>query len=167
MKNILAEDVMDWRVVCEDNLGDHNSMTFELKLAGPIVQRHKNIRCGLNCLNWFDFIIDINKEIAKLDICKVQDISDLDVHVANLHKAVNDVWHRNSRKRVVNSRTQPIWWNASLKALRSKVRAFRRRVQKEICEDSRNRLRVEYKKCKSFLKKEIKKAKLSSFTAYK
>lgn len=164
-KNLDTRLIKDWMVLDDVTSSDHNLMVFTVdfvKYEGRTLKK----RWKLRNLDWVNFQSRIYQLTEKnpLDDLNPMEIGsfveEMEGEILNICKETELKNRRGTREKHV------IWWSPELTSIRSRVRAFRRKYQKEQDVILRNEKRMDYKKELAMYRKRMCAAKKKHFQNY-
>lgn len=145
---------------------DHNMMVG--KIDGINVVLHKRDRISVGKLKSFKVKSKLKKLLKQYDT-DITELEDFNSEIVELQDHILNNLKSNVQNNSYNCKfdKSKFWWNAGLEKMRSRVRAQRRRFQRERTDlDLRERYRAEFRKGLAYYKRSIANAKRESFKRY-
>lgn len=161
--NSLNVIVSNWRTLTEENLSDHRTITYDLKLERPIeVARQSEQGWSVKGLNKGTLVESLKMTIANNK--QGETVAELQ---ENLKLASNKALPR--KKNYNNNRKPAYWWTEDIAQTRVQCIQARRRYTRanrstNILEEEKERIHNEYKTKKDILTKRIESAKKMSWS---
>jgi ribonuclease HI len=157
---------------------DSNRFNYEFEVSDAISNSDHNLvvlkvymdmvsneieRVRISRLNWFRLKIDIKYIINNMKLLHINR-DNIESIIDDTQKQVFEICR--SKPKTGTKRNGAYWWNPALRCHRSRVRALRRRFQREAVEDVRTNLKVRYKQELALYKRKIIAAKRNAVKDY-
>ena len=115
--NNIIDKMMDWKVIRNVSLSDHNRITYKLNSELPISTTiFRNIRKT----DWEKY-----KSMLKVEISKMKsdfELKELDDKARLVEEAINKSYEASNQPRTTKQSSKPKWWNAELDKLNKETR---------------------------------------------
>lgn len=157
IRNFLVDDTF--------TASDHELITFVLT-HNATAKKNSNPSIRYKSLHWIDLRVKLLQLIGCYNIEEVNTTDDLDVFIESFTKDMIKICQSVRLKYRQHSGLHNPWWNPKLEIQRSKVRALRRRFQKERNQQLREKLKMNFKGNAALYKRMIYHYKRESFRNY-